>query len=226
VQRLHILAYQSKDEAKSPLNAFLKEHPDTYGDPDSKKVELKKDHPEVKDIFTESASGDWFSKITIDPNPSMFWANPDDKMSPVEWGEFVHQILSEVKDAKDIDHVLSPYIDAGVIDSKTASMLYGLFEQMVLHPAIYEAFTDQAKTKNECDILTSQHEIVRPDRYAELPDKIILLDYKTGQPSKDHHKQLQQYMSVLKKMKDKRIEAYLVYLGDTVQVVPVLNKDQ
>ena len=226
VQRLHILAYQSKDEAKSPLNAFLKEHPDTYGDPDSKKVELKKDHPEVKDIFTESASGDWFSKITIDPNPSMFWANPDDKMSPVEWGEFVHQILSEVKDAKDIDHVLNPYIDAGVIDTKTASMLYGLFEQMVLHPTIYEAFTDQAKTKNECDILTSQHEIVRPDRYAELPDKIILLDYKTGQPSKDHHKQLQQYMSVLKKMKDKRIEAYLVYLGDTVQVVPVTNKEQ
>lgn len=226
VQRLHILAYQSKDDNKSPLNAFLKEHPDTYGDPDARKVERKKDYPLVKDVFTESASDDWFNKITIDPNPSMFWANPDDKMSPVEWGEFVHQVLSEVKDAKDIDHVLSPYIDAGVIDSKTASMLYGLFEQMVLHPAIYEAFTDQTKTKNECDILTSQHEIVRPDRYAELPDKIILLDYKTGQPSKDHHEQLQQYMSVLKMMKNKRIEAYLVYLGDTVQVVPVTNKEQ
>lgn len=226
VQRLHILAYQSKDDSKSPLNAFLKEHPGTYGDPDSKKVERKKASPMVKDVFTESASGDWFNKITIDPNPSMFWANPDDKMSPVEWGEFVHQLLSKVKDAKDIDHVLNPYVDAGVIDKKTASMLYGLFEQMVLHPAIYEAFTDQAKTKNECEILTSQHEILRPDRYAELPDKIILLDYKTGQPNKKHHKQLQQYMSVLKKIKDKSIEAYLVYLGDTVQVVPVSNKDQ
>lgn len=226
VQRLHILAYQSKDDSKSPLNAFLKEHPDTYGDPNSKKVERKKDHPMVKDVFTESASGDWFNKITIDPNPSMFWANPDDKMSPVEWGEFVHQILSEVKDAKDIDLVLNPYIDAGVIDATTASMLHGLFEQMVLHPAIYEAFTDQANVKNECEILTSQHEIVRPDRYAELPDKIILLDYKTGQPGMEHHKQLRQYMTVLRKMKDKRIEAYLVYLGDTVEVVPVTNKDQ
>lgn len=104
-------------------------------------------------------------------------------------------------------------------------MLYGLFEQMILHPAIYEAFTDQAKTKNECDILTNKHEIVRPDRYAELPDKIILLDYKTGQHSEEHHKQLRQYMTVLKKMKDKRIEAYLVYLGDTVGVVPVTDEE-
>lgn len=226
VQRLHILAYQSKDDSKSPLNAFLKEHPDTYGDPNSKKVERKKDHSLPKDVFTESAAGDWFNKITIDPNPSMFWANPDDKMSPVEWGEFVHQVLSEVKDARDINRVLNPYVDSGVIDAKTASMLQGIFEQMVLHPTIFEAFSDQAKVKNECDILTSDHEIVRPDRYAELPVKIILLDYKTGQPSKEHHKQLHQYMSVLKKIQSKRIEAYLVYLGDNVKVIPVSNKEQ
>jgi ATP-dependent exoDNAse (exonuclease V) beta subunit len=226
VQRLHILAYQSKDVDRSPLNAFLQDHPNTYGDPETRKAELKKEEVVAKDVFTESAAGEWFDKITIDPNPSMFWISREDKMKPQEWGEFVHQVLSEVQDANDIDHVLNPYIDSGVIDKPTASMLYGLFEQMVLHPTIYEAFTDQAKVKNECEILTSGHEILRPDRYAELPDKIILLDYKTGQSSKEHHKQLRQYMSVLHKMTNKMIESYLVYLGDTVQVVPVSSKEQ
>ena len=226
VQRLHILAYQSKDTDKSPLNAFLKDHPNSYGDPETRKVELKKGQANLRDVFTESAAGEWFDKITIDPNPSMFWISREDKMKPQEWGEFVHQVLSEVQNAKDIDQVLNPYVDSGVIDKPTASMLYGIFSQMVLHPVIYEAFTDLAKVKNECEILTSGHEIVRPDRYAELPDKIILLDYKTGKPSKDHHKQLQLYMSVLKKMTNKKIEAYLVYLGDAVQVVPVSSKVQ
>lgn len=223
VQRLHILSYQVKDEGKNPINAFLKDHPDTYGDPDTRKVELKKEKNALKDVFTESASSEWFDKITIDPDPSMFWISKDDKMKPQEWGEFVHQVLSEIMNAKDIEHVLNPYISSGVIDTPTALMLQGLFEQMVLDPAIYEAFTDQAKVKNECDILSRQYGIIRPDRYAELPEKIILLDYKTGMKSNEHHKQLQRYIAVLKNMVQKKIEAYLVYLGEKVEVVPVAS---
>ena len=100
-------------------------------------------------------------------------------------------------------------------------MLRGLFEQMVIHPMIYEAFSDQAKIKNECEILSRQYGIIRPDRYAEFPDKIILLDYKTGAPSNEHHKQLKQYESVLRQMVNKEISSYLVYLSDTINVVPV-----
>lgn len=220
-QRLHILSYEAKDMDKSPLNAFLKEHPDHYGDPDSRKVEDNNKEEPIKEIYNESSSCEWFDKISIDPEPSMFWISKENKMQPVEWGEFVHQALSEVQQANDIKHVLDPYLTSGVIDSKTASMLRGLFEQMVIHPMIYEAFSDQAKIKNECEILSRQYGIIRPDRYAEFPDKIILLDYKTGAPSNEHHKQLKQYESVLRQMVNKEISSYLVYLSDTINVVPV-----
>ena len=220
VQRLHILAYQSADLTKSPLNAFLQDHPNSYGDPEARKVEKKKEKAALRDVYTESAAAEWFDKITIDPNPSMFWISKEDRMKPREWGDFVHQVLSEIQGANDIQRALQPHLDSGVIDQQTSLMLQGLFEQMVLHPAIYEAFTDQAKIKNECDILTRDHQVIRPDRYAELPDKIILLDYKTGKTSDDHHRQLQRYVEVLNNMVHKKIEAYLVYLGDTVEVVP------
>lgn len=223
-QRLHVLSYQTKDEGKNPLNAFLKDHPDSYGDPNSTKVESPKETTIPKEIYNESTACEWFDKISIDPEPSMFWISKEDKMKPVEWGEFVHQALAEVQYAKDINHVLDPYINAGVIDNPTAMMLHGLFEQMVLDPTIYEAFTDQAKVKNECEILSRQYGIIRPDRYAELPDRIILLDYKTGQKDRKHHQQLANYITALKEMVNKKIDAYLVYLGDSVEVVPIQDQ--
>ena len=226
VQRLHILSFQGKDEKKYPLNAFLNGQDSSFGDPETRKVEQKKDKAVAKDIFTESASAEWFDKITIDPNPSMFWISKDDKMKPQEWGDFVHQVLSEMKDASDIDRVLQPHIDSGVIDKNTATMLKDKFEQMMHHPVIGKAFSPEAKVKNECEILSREFGIRRPDRYAELPDRIFLLDYKTGKHNDDYQKQLRRYIDVLKNMVHKKIEAYLVYLGDTLDVVPVTFEEQ
>ena len=134
VQRLHILSYQAKDPTKSPLSAFLKEHPDQYGDPETHKVQLKQDGSTVNEFLNESAASEWFDKISIDPNPSMFWIHPDDKMSPVEWGTFVHQTLSEVQHEGDFDRALKPHLDAGVIDQATAEMLREQFLKMAHHP--------------------------------------------------------------------------------------------
>ena len=227
VQRLYILSNQSEDLDKSPLNAFLQDHPDHYGDPETRKVPLKKsENTSVNEFLNESAASEWFDKISIDPNPSMFWIHPDDKMSPVEWGTFVHQTLSEVQHEGDFDRALKPHLDAGVIDQATAEMLRDQFLQMAHHPLISKAFSTQAKVKNECEILLADGNILRPDRYAELPDKIYLLDYKTGKPEAEHHRQLGHYREVLKKMVSKPIEAYLVYLGEKVDVVPVSTKSQ
>ena len=233
-QRLYLLSYQSKDESKSPINAFLKtrqgdEVPQgefqqwiyQFGDPQNHKVEERGKEPDKTAFFHESSSCDWSEKVSVDPNPSMFWISSHDKMKPQEWGEFVHQVLSEVQHADDIDRALFPYYDAGVIDQPTSEMLKSLFEKMVREPLIREAFSANAKIKNECEVFSPRYGICRPDRYAELPDKIYLLDYKTGKPSEEHHQQLQRYISSLKNMVHKKIEAYLVYLGETLKVISV-----
>lgn len=223
VQRLYILSYRSDDHSKSPINAFLQDHPDFYGDADTRKEITEEKENETHDIFVESTSSEWFDKIAIDPDPSMFWVSKDDPMKPQVWGEYVHELLSKIQHKDDADNALKPYIDSGKINGTNVKKLKVWLEQMSTHPLIGKAFSDQAKVKNECDILMSNGEICRPDRYAELPDHIILLDYKTGQKSKDHHRQLREYMSVLTKMVAKPISAYLVYLDGTVEVVPVMK---
>lgn len=219
VQRLYVMAYQVKEIKNNPINKFFKDHPEPYGDPNAHKVALSKDKGGHEiEFFNESASTEWFDKISIDDDPSMYWMHPDDPMKPMEWGTFVHQVLSEVQHKDDIDRVLKTHVDSGAIDQATADHLRSLFEQMASHPVVGPAFSEQAKVKNECDILTREHGILRPDRFAELPDKIYLLDYKTGKKDKEHHEQLSRYQSVLRNMVDQTIEAYLVYLGDTIDI--------
>lgn len=239
-QRLYVMTVESNDFEKMPINAFVqnpenqsslgisrvdseREWPSIYriGDPASLKVQKKSedDRDDVIEFLYESASGEWFDKISIDANPSMFWAAESHSFEPREWGLLVHQILSEVKHADDFDRVLQPYIDDGSIDHATATILGEVFRRMVNDPTISEAFSPIAKVRNERELLTDDG-IKRPDRYAELPDKIYLLDYKTGQPNNDDIRQLEGYKHILQTMVSKPILSYLVYLTDNnIQII-------
>ena len=230
VQRLYVLAKQGKADKPNLLRDFLANTPINinttekegvssycFGDPDFDNS--KEEQPETESVtMTNSVSGDWFQKINVDPNPSMFWMDGTDKMHPREWGELVHQMLSEICTVDDIEVTLEPYLLDGTIDERIAIMLKDKFMQMTQHPMIGEAFSSKAKVKNESDILFNG-KIIRPDRYAELPERIYLLDYKTGKHEEKHKTQLGNYVTALREMVTKEIRAYLVYLSeDTIEV--------
>lgn len=235
-QRLYVIAKQSKDAKKRNLlegffseNNLAFEKVSDYDDAISYRfgdAEFRNPEEVVEDKATEtevsdSLSRDWFNNIHIDPEPSMFWASPKDLMQPREWGDLVHKMLSEIWTEDDIDSALKPYLLDGTIDAKTAGILSDRLLLMSRHPMIAPAFGKEAKVKNECEIL-SNGEILRPDRYAELDDVIYLLDYKTGKKDKAYQIQLKNYIFALQGMVTKEIRAFLVYLGDSVEVEPVI----
>lgn len=196
-----------------------------YGDPDFRKPDDGKEQPAatltIGKCDDEMPSCDWFSKINVDAAPSMFWMSPDDKLSPSEWGELVHEMLSKMDTAADIDRALQPYLMEGVIDDEMATLLKDKMLQMMNHPVVGKAFAADAKVKNECEIL-AEGRLLRPDRYAELSDQIVLLDYKTGKKDPKHHRQLKQYITALRAMVQNEIHAYLVYLTDPIEVEEVV----
>jgi ATP-dependent exoDNAse (exonuclease V) beta subunit len=226
VQRLYVLAKQGKNDKPNLLRDFLNNAPISINElskTDSATIyrfgeEFR--NPKEKESSentvvtqTDSVSCDWFQKINVDPTPSMFWMESNDPMQPREWGELVHQIYSEVETMDDIDAALAPYLMKGILDNETAMMLKDKLMQLAKHPVIGEAFSDNAKIKNESDILY-HGEIIRPDRYAELPDVIYLLDYKTGKKDEKHKDQIQCYAYALRELTDKGVRAYLVYLSE------------
>lgn len=234
-QRLYILAKQSKDPKKQHLfESFLDESPFInmvsdddnaslyrFGDPDFKNPTENTEEETLKDDLNTFYSMDWFERIKIDPEPSMFWISPNDDMQPREWGEKVHEILAKIRTLDDIDAALRPSVLDGTINKEKADLLKDKVIQMAQHPLISAAFGKEARVKNECEVL-SNGERLRPDRYAELPDCIYLLDYKTGEKTKDHQNQLKRYIGALQSMVTKEIRAYLVYLSDTVEVEKVV----
>ena len=230
VQRLYVIAKQGKEKQANIIRDFLVDKEDhrvsadaawiyRFGNPDFRNPKEKTDEDTVE-AMTDSVASDWFRKIKVDADPTLFWQSENDAMLPREWGELVHQILAKIRSIEEADAVLLPYLHEGVIDLKTAGALKDKFLQMAQHPLINGAFSSDAKVKTECEILF-QGKVLRLDRFAELPDVIFLIDYKTGKKDEDHRNQVLTYANALRAMSEKEIRAYLAYLGDSVEVEQV-----
>lgn len=199
-------------------------------------IEYHKDkEKEEKDVL-ELKSGetpqllDWTRTLKIEPEPTMFWAEDDDNYMPKEWGNLVHDILSKINTIEDADRVFANYVNEGSIDKQKADKLKRQFEKIVDLKEVKEAYSKNAIVRNEIDILTydssiNENVILRPDRYAELDDKVILIDYKTGMPQEEYDDQLKNYMQALRGMGvEKIIEAYLIYINkadENIDIKPV-----
>ena len=69
------------------------------------------------------------------------------------------------------------------------------------------------------------NQIIIPDRLVlNAKKEAIIIDYKTGEPSKRHHQQLLKYAQVLKTMDFKVIQKLLVYINEEIGVVEVSSK--
>ena len=234
VQRLYVIAKQGKVDKPNLLRDFCADKEEhqvqnedalvyRFGNPDFRNPKEKVDDDKA-DTMSDSVASDWFQKINVDPDPSMVWQSKSDKLLPREWGDLVHQILAKIRIVSEIESVLSPYLSDGTIDKETAAWIRDRFDQMASHPLIAPAFAPSAKVKTECEILypNAKDKVIRLDRYAELPDAIYLIDYKTGKKDEEHQKQVQTYANALREMTDKEILAFLVYLSEAgIEVEPV-----
>ena len=183
-------------------------------DDDVKILELKEGEELPKTL-------NWSEKLHVDADPTMIWAEKGSFM-PEEWGSLVHQILSKIKTIKDAENALRPYINDGTIDGEQAAKLLDTFRKVTDIKELKPAFSDDAIVKNEMDIHICDGRIIRPDRYAETQQGIILIDYKTGKEHEKYYDQLRDYMSAIIQMnRMQQIKAYLVYIGDEVKAVEV-----
>ncbi|MCR5709421.1 MAG: UvrD-helicase domain-containing protein [Bacteroidales bacterium] len=82
-------------------------------------------------------------------------------------------------------------------------------------------FDGTYRALNEASIVTATGEIYRPDRVLISRDgsRVIVIDYKFGEPRRDHHSQVRNYIDLLRGMGYPSVEGWLWYLSDD-SVVP------
>ena len=76
-------------------------------------------------------SQEWASALKFEPDPTMFWAENDNDYSPREWGNLVHDILSQINTIDDADKVFHHYINEGSIDRYEVEKLRKQFGKIV-----------------------------------------------------------------------------------------------
>ena len=135
-----------------------------------------------------------------------------------EYGQWVHELLSQVYYREDVETVIKDVEKRGELDTASLSVVSELIKQLVDHPVIGKYYTPEYEIRNERDILTSNGVVLRPDRIMIKDGRAHIIDYKTGEERNAYNEQLYTYAAVLEEMGFDAGEKILIYLSDEINV--------
>jgi ATP-dependent exoDNAse (exonuclease V) beta subunit len=142
----------------------------------------------VVEAVPEIISQPWSHRLLLAINPNRISVN--DEPGAMQ-GLLFHQIMAEIITEDQLDVVLKKY-QIGKEDP-----LYGIIERLLTRCRQYRWFSGVYDVKTECPLLLADGSVLRPDRLMISNDRVIILDYKTGEQSADHLQQLYRYAGVL-----------------------------
>jgi len=140
----------------------------------------------------------------------------------IDFGNLFHEILSKIITNKDIDSIIAQYHQQGLIDEVQLKSIKEAMHSVVNHSELKLYFSEEVTVFNEREIVDIDNQVVIPDRLVfNAQNEVTIIDYKTGNPSKEHHQQVLRYERVLKSMHFKVEKKLLVYMNATIDVVEV-----
>ena len=130
------------------------------------------------------------------------------------YGRTLHLILSELETASDVAPAISEAVHHGYVKAEHAEELSSQLRAVVEHPEASRWFDGTGRIFNERAIIGGELETSRrPDRVVFYPDSHIeVVDYKSGEERKGHHRQVREYMELLRQMGYTEVSGYLCYL--------------
>jgi RecB family exonuclease len=153
-------------------------------------------------------------------NASKLWNTEQGKA--IDYGNLLHEIFAKIRTEKDIDKIVEQYKQQGILDEVQTEQIRKSVNNVVNHQKIKDYFSENVTVFNEREIVDVDNQILIPDRlvFTDNNDAIII-DYKTGNPSSEHHQQLLRYERVLKSMNFKVDKKLLIYINEEIDVVEV-----
>ena len=157
--------------------------------------------------------------LKIITNAGTLWDTNQEEA--IERGNLIHFILSKINTKHDIEFVLKDCINAGQIKTNVITELTTIINAIVDHPDLKDYYTNLYDIYNEQDIITSEGNIIRPDRLVIKNNDAIIVDYKTGVEDLKHKSQLDNYASVIKSMGYNIVKKILIYINTSIKIVEV-----
>ncbi|MCX6230055.1 MAG: UvrD-helicase domain-containing protein [Bacteroidetes bacterium] len=168
----------------------------------------------MKDFY----SIDWQQRIRVSRLAPDNWLS-DDPDGSRRFGNFIHLILSKLKNADEIEKECITLYTKGLINQKEKENLSKLLHKLWQVDAIKQLFENAFPAKNEAEILLSNGKTIRPDRLLFRENECIIIDYKTGKAEESHRKQLANYQAAMEDMGYKNVKKCLIYVNELPEMV-------
>ncbi|MBA4054857.1 MAG: hypothetical protein C0490_09110, partial [Marivirga sp.] len=169
------------------------------------------------------ASFRWRDKLVMRQTAKTFFDQPaDDKQEKISYGIYIHTVLSRISYAHEIPDTLDRIILEGLINQSQKESLNNQLQELLNNQQIASWFETGWDIRTEVPILLPGGAENRIDRLLLKGKRAVVVDFKTGEPTKADQKQVQDYIDILRKMNFVEVEGYLLYIRKA-EVVSVLH---
>ena len=153
-------------------------------------------------------------RLRIRHTSADYWKTRPVSESRVNYGTLMHEILQKTIRRGDEERALATMLSSGKINDDDLAEIRKELERFWSLPEVNNWFSEDSEVLNECAILLPSGEMYRPDRILLKNNTATVIDYKFGEEEHTaHHRQLQRYAELLRRMDYTEINSYLYYVS-------------
>jgi len=157
-----------------------------------------------------SSNSDWRKRLRLS-DASVITKEEQASQSEREYGNLMHAALALMTDSTKLSSAIEQLILSGMMTQEESLFLNKKLTSLLNNSSIAPFFAPGLTVKMEAEILLPGTKTYRPDRVVFYPEKVVVLDYKTGVQLEKHKTQLLNYVSILRQMGHSAISSYLIY---------------
>lgn len=135
------------------------------------------------------------------------------------FGTLIHQILAQLPDPSQLRTYILDIAEKKGLSDEDSHEIYTYISPLLQSPRFAAYFT--GKSLNEKAIVDAKGRKFIPDRIIVQLQGLLVVDFKTGQPSPSHQKQVADYIRILKDMGHEQVSGEICYTNP-LSFVPVV----
>lgn len=151
--------------------------------------------------------------LVVEP-PREWWTGGG--LSARQRGDALHSLLGQIHSTADLPRLRSQLQRSLAWSAEDRDWLESTVDRMLANIGIAPLFAPGLEVELERSFWLPSGQLGRPDRLVLTPEGWVVLDFKTGKPSSDHHDQVRAYMEAVG-----RPARGLLYYTATDEVVEV-----
>jgi ATP-dependent helicase/nuclease subunit A len=155
----------------------------------------------------------WRDRLQVRARGMEFF-EPTQQRAKINYGIFIHSILSQVYLKTDVEKALDNALKTGIISTNETTIVKEVIDWLISNPQLQPFFDSAAISKMEVSIFSTDGAERRIDRVSIKGKEAWIVDYKTGLVSATDEIQVKEYKALLQAMGFAPVTVFLAYLQE------------